>query len=78
MGICGGMVGAPELFLLRSLLLSADKCPPGWPIPAAWIDDEEPVERNCGGLLGLLEVTVGLNVTVRCGFGGIGLLEVEL
>lgn len=30
-------------------------------------------EDDRGASFGLLEMTVGLNVTVRCGFGAIGL-----
>jgi hypothetical protein len=73
LGLIGG---APELFLLLSLLLSVDSmgCPPwlvGSDVPA------EPVCGIVGRAVGLLELTVGLKVTVRCGRGG-GLLDTEL
>jgi hypothetical protein len=38
-------------------------------------DEAAELDRMGAGCLGLLEVTVGLKVTVRCGFGGIDLLE---
>jgi hypothetical protein len=66
LGAGGPLTGAPELFLLRSLLLSDDSI--GWPlafVPVDW----PPCEYERDGWLGDC-CTVGLNVTVRCGFGG--------
>lgn len=46
---------------------------------AAWPEDEAlcDSDRDAGGL-GLVDVTVGLKVTVRCGFGGIARLELDM
>jgi hypothetical protein len=77
-GMRGGRVGAPELFLLRSLLFSVDSmgCPP-W-LVATFVKEDGPVcEADRSGGLGLLEDTVGLNVTVRCGLGGLALVAFE-
>jgi hypothetical protein len=65
-------MGAPELFLLRSLLFSVDNmgCPPWLVGKAELLPMCEDARDTC---LGLLELTVGLKVTVRCGLGAFGL-----
>ena len=49
-------------------------CPP-WDVPETAASDEV---RGFGGTLGLVDVTVGLNVTVRWAFGGIGFPDVDV
>ena len=64
-GAGGILAGAPELFLLRSLLFNVDSmgCPP-W-VVAAWPEEEAWCDNDRVGGFGLVDVTVGLNVTVR-------------
>lgn len=70
----GGTRGDPELFRLRSLLFRADSI--GWPLWLLGIEETEEVAGNWEEGrrgeegVGLLVVTVGLKVTLRCGFGG--------
>lgn len=68
MGAGGPFTGAPELLRLRSLLLRDDSI--GW--PAAAPEDWPPLEKDRDGGTTVDDCTVGLNVTVRCGFGGFG------
>jgi hypothetical protein len=68
LGAGGPLTGAPELFLLRNLLLRDDSF--GW--PAVVPEDWPPWENDRDGALGFDDSTVGLKVTVRCGFGGFG------
>ena len=69
----GGTRGDPELFRLRSLLFRADSI--GWPPWLVGIEETEVIgnweegRRGEEGV-GLLVMTVGLKVTLRCGFGG--------
>jgi hypothetical protein len=64
-GAGGILAGAPELFLLRSLLFNVESmgCPP-W-VVAPWPEAEALCEIDRDGGFGLVDVTVGLNVTVR-------------
>jgi hypothetical protein len=63
----------PELFRRLSLLLREESIGwPPWPGRLEMAEDEPTCEddRKLEGCFGLLERTVGLNVTVRCGFTG--------
>lgn len=43
-----------------------------------WLEDDAPLcDDNLGSGFGLVEETVGLNVTVRWGFAGTGLLVLD-
>jgi hypothetical protein len=69
LGAGGPRTGAPELFLLRNLLLSDDSMGwPAWAAPGVCMPDEY---DRVGWLGGIEDETVGLNVTVRWGFAGI-------
>lgn len=70
----GGKVGAPELFLLLNLLLNEDcKGCPAWLAAGFETVGEGKCEDDRNSCFGLLETTVGLKVTVRCGLGGMAL-----